>query len=205
MITYSSINLKDILEHEYLGENAAKRILSQFSCPQNLAVENFLKNSAIEFTKQSISITHLIMALYNGQYILVGYFTLANKALCFTQDKIPSQTWQRRLLKFSQFEESIQRYFISTPLIGQLGKNYTNSYNTLIDGSQLLKLALGKIKEMQRIVGGKIVYLECENDQKIIDFYSQNSFTNFGIHETDNHYSNNTRKEPLVQMLAHLR
>ena len=36
------------------------------------------------------------------------------------------------MAKFGQFDKSIQRYTISAPLIGQLGKNYANGYAKLI-------------------------------------------------------------------------
>ena len=181
MSGYIGINLKDILSEETLGENAAKAILSSFSCPQNPDVEHFLHHTAIEFSKQSISSTYLIMASYKEEYVLVGYFTLANKIFCIDKDSLPNKTWKKRMAKFGQFDKGIQRYTISAPLIGQLGKNFTNGYNKLITGDELLKLALDKVREMQNIVGGRIVYLECEQKERLIDFYSQNGFVNFEI------------------------
>lgn len=61
MSGYIGVNLRDILLDETLGESAAKGILSSFSCPLNPDVEHFLRNVAIEFSKQSISSTYLIM------------------------------------------------------------------------------------------------------------------------------------------------
>lgn len=49
--------------------------------------------------------------------------------------------------KFGQFDSTIKRYTISAPLIGQLGKNYANSYKDVITGDELLKFALDKVKE----------------------------------------------------------
>ena len=204
MSGYIGINLRDILRDETLGESAAKGILSSFSCPLNPDVEHFLKNTAIEFAKQSISSTYLIMASYKDEYVLVGYFTLANKIFCVDKECLPNRKWKSRMSKFGQFDQTIQRYTVSAPLIGQLGKNYTNSYNKLITGDELLKLALDKVREMQRIVGGKIVYLECEDKDALIDFYSQNGFVNFGSRALDRDETDKLSGEELVQMLKYL-
>ena len=52
MSGYIGVNLRDILVDETLGESAAKSLLSSFSCPLNPDVEHFLRNVAIEFSKQ---------------------------------------------------------------------------------------------------------------------------------------------------------
>lgn len=204
MSGYIGINLRDILQDETLGESAAKSILSSFSCPLNSDVEHFLHNVAIEFSKQSISSTYLIMASYREKYVLVGYFTLANKIFCIEKESLPNRQWRQRFSKFAQFDRTIQRYTLSAPLIGQLGKNYTNSYDKLITGDELLKLALDKVRLMQSIVGGKIVYLECENKSSLTDFYSRNGFVNFGSRTLDRDETDRLEGESLVQMLRYL-
>lgn len=204
MSGYIGINLSDILRDDTLGESAAKSVLSSFSCPLNPDVEYFLKHTAIEFSKQSISSTYLIMASYKGEFVLVGYFTLANKIFCIDKDSLPNKSWKKRMNKFGQFDSAIQRYTISAPLIGQLGKNYTNSYNKLITGDELLKLALDKVKEMQYIVGGKIVYLECEQKDQLIEFYQRNGFVNFGTRTLDRDETDKLSGDSLVQMLRYM-
>lgn len=204
MSGYIGINLQDILNDDTLGESAAKSVLSSFSCPLNPDVEHFLHHTAIEFTKQRISSTHLIMASYKKQYVLCGYFTLANKIFCINKDSFPNRKWRQRMAKFGQFDNTIQRYTISAPLIGQLGKNYSNGYHTLITGDELLKLALDKVKEMQYLVGGKIVYLECEQKQSLIDFYERNGFVNFGVRALDRDETDKLSGESLIQMLRYM-
>lgn len=204
MSGYIGVNLRDILLDEALGESAAKSILSSFSCPLNLDVEYFLRNVAIEFSKQSISSTYLIMASFRNTYVLAGYFTLANKVFCIGKNSLPNRKWKSRMSKFGQFDKTIQKYTISAPLIGQLGKNYANGYNKLITGDELLKLALDKIREMQNIVGGKIVYLECEQKGTLIDFYSRNGFVNFGLRSLDRDETDKLSGESLVQMLRYM-
>lgn len=204
MSGYIGINLRDILLDNTLGENVAKNLLSSFYCPLNPDVEHFLKHTAIEFAKQGISSTHLVMASYQGKYVLAGYFSLANKIFCIEKDSLPNRAWKKRMKKFGQFDQTIQRYTISAPLIGQLGKNYANSYDKLITGDELLKLALDKVREMQAIVGGKIVYLECEDKEPLLDFYSQNGFVNFGKRVLDKDETSTLSGEYLVQMLRYM-
>lgn len=204
MSGYVGINLKDILMDEELGENAAKGILSSFSCPLNPDVEYFLKHTAIEFSKQGISSTYLVMASYKESYVLVGYFTLANKIFCIDRDSLPSKTWRKRMSKFGQFDSAIQKYTLSAPLIGQLGKNYANNYNKLITGDELLKLALDKVRKMQEIVGGKIVYLECEGKDRLLEFYGRNGFVNFGTRKLDRDETFRLEGEELIQMLRYM-
>ena len=204
MSGYLGINLKDILRDESLGESVAKSILSSFYCPLNPDVEHFLKHTAIEFSKQSIASTYLIMASYRNEYVLVGYFTLANKFFCIDKASLPNRKWRSRIAKFGQFNKTIGRYTISAPLIGQLGKNYANSYNKLITGDELLKLALDKVSEMQNIVGGKIVYLECEDKEFLKEFYSQNGFVNFGSRLLEKDETDLLSGESLIQMLKYL-
>lgn len=204
MSGYIGINLRDILHDDSLGESAAKSVLSSFSCPLNPDVEHFLHHTAIEFSKQGISSTYLIMASYRGQYVLCGYFTLSNKIFCIEKTSMPNQNWKRRIAKFAQFDNALQRYTISAPLIGQLGKNFTNGYNTLITGDELLKLALDKVREMQYIVGGRIVYLECEQKEKLIDFYQSNGFVNFGTRRLDRDETDKLSGDSLIQMLRYM-
>lgn len=204
MSGYVGINLRDILNDDSLGESAAKSVLSSFSCPLNPDVEYFLQHTAIEFSKQSISSTYLIMASYKEKYVLCGYFTLANKVFCIEKSSLPNRNWKHRMAKFGQFDKAVQRYTISAPLIGQLGKNYANGYNKLITGDELLKLALDKVREMQYIVGGKIVYLECEQKEKLIDFYQNNGFVNFGMRALDRDETDKLSGESLVQMLRYM-
>ena len=60
MTGYKIVNLKMMIEE--LGEDRAKAILSQFSCPLNKDVEQFLRTKAISFAKQGWAQTHLVMA-----------------------------------------------------------------------------------------------------------------------------------------------
>ena len=76
---FREVNLADIVEQ--LGEDSAKEILSEFSCPINLDVQNFLREKAIEFSRQGLSKTHLVFWETDDfqSKELVGYYTIASK------------------------------------------------------------------------------------------------------------------------------
>lgn len=202
MSGFISIHLKEMLAQ--IGEKEVKSLLSDFSCPDNPDVEYFLQHTAIEFAKQGISSTYLIFASYRNKYVLVGYYTLANKIFCIHKNNLPNRQWKSRLSKFGQFDRAIQKYTLSAPLIGQLGKNYAHSYHKLITGDELLKLALDKVKSSQIIIGGRMVYLECEDKPFLIEFYTRNGFINFGQRKLDADETDKLSGNYLMQMLKYL-
>jgi hypothetical protein len=160
MIGYSQVNLIGMIKQ--IGEDSTRAKLTDFSCPLSIDVEEFLKFKAIEFAKQHIAATHLVFSSYKDAMVLVGYFTLASKTIAIYKKNL-SKTLQKRVGKFAQYDSGLKRYSLSAPLIGQMGKNFTNGYNSLITGNELLLLACDKVRKIQLELGGKIVYLECED------------------------------------------
>lgn len=189
---------------KHIGEDRTKSILSNFMCPQNKDVDEFLKYKAIEFSKQGIAITFLVFASYKGNNVLVGYFTLATKTIAIYKTSL-SKTLRKRIIKFAQYDSNFKRYVFPAPLIGQLSKNFFNGYDKLITGDELLKLACDKVKSIQGEIGGRVVYLECENNPKLINFYSANGFVQFGKRKLDRDEVGLMQGEYLVQMLKYLK
>ncbi|MCM1540955.1 MAG: GNAT family acetyltransferase [Blautia sp.] len=178
------INIRDYLalgNDEKAGEPMLVRVLSGFSCPQNVDVEFFLKNSAIEFTKKSQSVTYLVFSVENKE--LLGYFTLALKPLTVRGETV-SNTTKRKLLRISELDKSSDTYNMSAYLIAQLGKNYTDGANTRITGKELVELAWTVIEDAQYMLGGIVVFLEAENEEKLLDFYKANRFSQFDTRQT---------------------
>ena len=195
------VNLLDLL-NQY-GDEYVKYFLSDFSCPVNNDVEYFLLVKAIEFARQGYSQTHLVFASYKDKPVLVGYFTLANKYIAIkSSSRVISKNMQRRLSKFGHYNEETKSYYISAQLIGQLGKN--KNYVNLITGSELLRLACETVKEVQNIVGGKFVYLECEDKERLKEFYKTNGFYDFGQRQLDRDELDDFCGTYLIQMLKYL-
>lgn len=185
------ISILDALD--IYGEDNCQSLLSSFHCPLNQDIQSFLHNKAISFAKQHLAMTFLVLILHNNQSFLVGYYTLANKFLSLS-DTTLSKTIQKKILKFAQFEPNSKQYFVPIPLIAQLGKN--DKYSELISGEQLLTLACDRVKQAQRIIGGKMVYIECASNPKLHSFYSANGFSEFGER-------NSNGSLPLVQMVKY--
>ena len=165
MTGYQEVNLKQLIET--VGEDRVKAILSDFSCPQNLDVEMFIRQKAITFAQQSVASTHLVFASYQSTPVF------------------------------------IDRYDIPAPLIGQLAKNFSHGYNSLITGDELLKMACDRVRIAQMIIGGKIVYLECENKPALIEFYKRNGFIAFSERPLDRDETSLMSGRTMIQMLRY--
>jgi hypothetical protein len=202
MAGYSILSLSDIIDEK--GEDFCREILSFFPCPPNPDVEKFLtKRSAIDFAKQSIAQTFLVYASYRGKNVLCGYFTIANKYIVVGSHSV-SKTTARRLRKFAMPNISDDNLVIMAPLIAQLGKNYMNDYRKLITGDELLKMAIDKVSAAQRIIGGKVVYVECEDIDILKKFYEDNGFVIFGKRRLDKEERGEMNGSHLIQLLKYL-
>ena len=199
---FKLVNLMQLLEE--VGEDVTKDILSSFSCPLNSDVEIFLRHKAIEFSRQGLSQTHLVFASYKEEWVLVAYFTLANKYISVSaaDGNITSRV-RKRISRFSVFDKRTKTYHLSAPLIAQLGKNFSNGYHKLISGDELLDIACEKVKYIQLELGGRFVYLECEDKPKLIQFYQDNGFFEFDKRPLDRDEAFIDEKY-LVQMLRYM-
>lgn len=139
--------------------------------------------------------------------MLVGYFALANKYIRVSSRFLgkASSSLRRRISKFATFDKDLKAYFLAAPLIAQLGKNYSNHYNELITGSELLDEACHKIQSLQLEIGGKFAYLECEDKPKLIDFYVENGFCEFDHRLLDRDEEDKLDGAYLVQMLKYIK
>ena len=200
-MSYKIINLKDIYDN--LGETKTKEILADYKCEINKDIEYFLKEKSIEFSKQGISRTYIVMDQYKSENVIVGYFAIANKSTIIKKF-ILSNTKRKRLLRYAEYDSEAKGYSIALPLIGQLGKNYNNGYDKLISGDILLKFACNKIKEIQNLIGGRYVFLECEDNENLKDFYESNGFECFGKRNLDKDERETNKGEYLLQMLRDL-
>jgi len=204
MTGFKSVNL--LLLANEVGEENAKSILSNFSCPLNADVESFLQSKALIFAKQGWAQTHLVFASYRKEWVLVGYFSLANKDIRITSKFLKKQSanLKKRISKFATFDSRLDAYFLSAPLIAQLGKNYKSEYNKLITGDELLAEACNKICRIQLDLGGRFTYLECEDKGCLIDFYKRNGFCDFAKRDLDSDETDKLHGKYLIQMLKYI-
>ena len=172
---YIVINILDMVDA--IGEEPLSKVLSDFSCPKNEEIEEFVQNKALDFARQKISITYLVM---DKQMELCAIFTLAHKSIDISVDGLSSGI-VRKIRRYATYNKETQTYTLSAFLIAQLGKNYRDN-SADIRGNDLMELTFTILKEVQHAVGGGIVFLECEEETKLICFYENehNGFRRFG-------------------------
>ena len=90
--------------------------------------------------------------------------------------KMMSRTMERIFQKIGRFDEEQNTYTASAYLIAQLGKNFSSFLKNSITGNELLQLALYRLKLIQEDVGGLIVFLEAQDNEKVLSFYTSNGF-----------------------------
>ena len=179
------------------GEDELRNILSDFLCVKNPDVERFLKEQSVDFTKKNQSVTYL--AFSNDDASLLGYFTLTIKPITINAESF-SNTMKKKIARVSELDEENGTYTLSAYLIAQLGKNYRDDINKKITGTQLLNAAIDTIKELQRMAGGMVVFLEAENNEKLMQFYkNENGFKQFAVRETKSF--RNEQQHQLIQLL----
>lgn len=203
MMGFMQVSLQDMIKELGNERETVKGIVSEFSCPLNADVEHFFRSTAITFAEQGIANTYLVFASYKDKPVLVGYYTLCMKTIRIAKKSVSSNL-RRRLNKFAAANPDTGAMYIVSPLIAQLGKNFTNDYNKLITGDELLELALNRVREIQRICGGKTVYLECEDKPKLLDFYESNGFVTFNKRMLEKDEADVMNGQYLMQLLRYL-
>lgn len=176
MSDFQVINILDMIES--VGEDEVKSILSEFSCQKNPEIENFVKNSAVDFAKKKMSITYLVV---DTTETVRAIFTLTHKAIELTNENL-SNTMRKRIQRHSKLDEGTDSFNVSAFLIAQFGKSDTYSTEENISGDALMDFTFEVLTAVQHDIGGSLVYLECEDREKLLNFYSSepNQFFKFG-------------------------
>ncbi len=192
-------NIRDFIKQDkdgVIGEGDLRKFLSDFICPINRDVEEFLKNDAVEFAKKNQSVTYLVLSEEDGD--ILGYFTLTIKPITANPDKF-SSTVKRKLLRVGEYDEEQNMITLPAYLIAQLGKNFNYRIKTKISGEILLKIATNVIKELQHAIGGMVIFLEAEDNEKLRTFYiEENGYKEFRTRQTKGIKG---QSQELIQML----
>ena len=175
-LSIERVGLQKLLESENQIEKIEKFLKtfkSNFATTNE--VEYFLHNNAIEFEKKTLSTTHLLI---NENNELVGYFSIANKKLNIPKEVV--KTFSKKKLKKIGQSSNIKKdgsYEINSYLIGQLGINFSQEIKgEKITGKDLLNEIWILLLEAKKLVNVKYIWLECENNSKLINFYKEFGF-----------------------------
>lgn len=158
---YSCYRLVDLLNSR--STNQTRKILKEFVCAKNLDVQDFLHNKAITFERYLRTRTYLYVS--NENKSVMAYFSIGITYLLANQ-------LSKDIIKFL---DGYTDEIVALPcyLIGQLGKSDKCSEKI---GNFLLDDALSFIDKSQDILSGRFVLIDAVNDEKVIDFYKENSF-----------------------------
>lgn len=154
-------------------------------------------NNAIEFAKKKLSITYFVV---NEHGKIAAVFTLAHKAVEIGSTNLPNSK-RKKLSRYAILDSESNSYTVSAFLIAQFGKNYAvderkgingNQWKLMeINGNELMDLTFEILEKVQHDIGGGIVFLECKDKVRLLNFYQseKNGFMSF-----NERYSVNDKK-----------
>ncbi len=110
----------------------------------------------------------------------MAVFTLAHKAIEIGNANL-SNSKRKKINRYAILDSETGSYTVSAFLIAQFGKNYAVNEGKDISGNELMDLTFEILEKVQHHIGGGIVFLECENKAKLLDFYQseKNGFMPF--------------------------
>ena len=184
-------NISDMIANGQ--EDIIESYVQTFSCKKtsddgaekslNPDIERFIKMNAIQFAKMQTAITYFIFD--NDDGALLGYYALTHKAMTVSADGL-SRQFKDKVKRFSALDGDTNTYTVSAYLIAQIGKNYGVDNGERISGSQLMNLAKQTLMKAKKYIGGKIVYLDCDDNASLTAFYESEGFKLVGERISDN-------------------
>ena len=157
MKQYFVVSLGELLS-EGFDDRKIKDAFKKFSCRREEDLENFLMYKAITYEQIDFGKTYLCIdkeKLYRGEFVVLAYFCLAQRSIDVTH---MSQKAKRKMLGEYPGRDSIKS--VPAFLIGQLGRCDDCSHDEL-SGEQILGECYHAISQAAKIVGGRLVVLEC--------------------------------------------
>lgn len=116
-----------------------------------------------------------------------------------TDEEVGEPALVRLLSDFSCPKNPDVEHFLKKNAIEFTKKNQSVTYLVnRITGAEMLELAWSVIEEMQYMGGGMVVFLEANNDGKLLKYYNDNRFSKFDTRQTT---SKDQESHELVQLL----
>ena len=192
---FRKISLQSLLKQIKDTEKIKENVLNTFNGRGESEVSDFLHNKSIDYEQRSLSSTYLI---YNDRSQLVGYFTISNKGLIISKENYEKLLKkQQKKLSFNGRKLENGDYIVNSFLLGQLGKNFNKNIleEDKIKGVELLTIAYKLLIKIKNLINVKYLWIECEDNKKLLDFYS-----NFGFKLIENYVSNNGLKVMILKL-----
>ena len=175
MNEYKVFNILDMAEA--IGETNLKELLSDFYCPKNEEIQQFVRAKAYDFERKKLSVTYLVV---NEDNYITAIFTLAHKAVEIGNASL-SNSKRKKISRYAVLDSGTGSYTVSAFLIAQFGKNYALDADKRISGNELMDLTFKVLEKIQHEIGGGVVFLECEDKPQLLGFYQneKNGFMPF--------------------------
>lgn len=156
-----------------VAERKLTNFLKTFKCGLNEDVENFLHNISIRNEKEHKSRTYLLV---NDSSNIMAYFSIAIKPIILDENKHKITNTTRKRMKAQMIKKLENEHeIITTFLIGQIARNDLFS-KIDISLKEILDQVFYKINEVMRIIGGHIILIEVDNNEKLINLYKSFGF-----------------------------
>lgn len=181
---------------------AVDSYLKSYRCAKNADIEHFVRSNALDMERKGITVTYLVFS-DSPRASFAGFFSLTMKVLHLDGNSL-SKSATKRLLRFGELDDGASSIEIPAILIAQFGKNDDCPKECRISGDELMGLAIDKVQLAQSYIGGRYVYLECEDNEKLLSFYESQQFHIFGLRkaiDTDGVKG----KRDLVRMIRYLK
>ena len=155
----------------------------------NIFVIDEISNEDTRFLKVEIDVLHTGLNFNNSVFDkdvvnengkIVAVFTLAHKAVEIGSTNL-SNSKRKKISRYAILDSESDNYTVSAFLIAQFGKNYAVDEGKGINGNELMDLTFEILEKVQHDIGGGIVFLECEDKVKLLNFYQseKNGFMPF--------------------------
>lgn len=161
-MNYNLVSLHDLLE-DYDEESVTVQ-LSAFKCSKDKELEDFLCRNSIIYEKRDMARTYLAVSL---EMEIVGYFSLGIRCGSIPDDLTVSKSLYKKLNV--NRDTGVAQMF----LIAQLGRSDDSPKGL---GRSLMEDAFYMLLEANRIVGCRVIRIDCKPAQSLVDYYSQYGF-----------------------------
>lgn len=179
------VALLDLIEGDRFSREEIKRHLRGYRCSRDRDVETYLQRYAYTNERNGTSRTYLVIDYdkYNGENLppIVAYFTLAITSTDFSR---VDQEVKKDLLGFVSKANAKDHY--SGYLLAQIGRSDDYCHEEFV-GSDLLTIAEAKIAEAMRLVGGRVIYLDCKRSGFLIHLYEESGYVVLDVASIGDH------------------
>ena len=194
LVSYSLLQLLNAR-----GEDEVSDVLSSFRCERNKDIEDFVRYNTFDFNLRGFCASYLVFD--TDAAALVGFYALALK-IASIPENVVSKTAHKKLASFGELRPETGCFDLPCVLLAQFGKS--DSGIGRVTGEELMAFVEKSISDIQRLVGGRFVFLDSVNEPGLIEYYSRMGYREFGIRNKPAGEDSDSAEGSYVQMFKYL-